>query len=134
MSNTARRDAVSKSKLRNDVSIPLNVVVVEITQYAPLLTDQLVKPPAGMVVAFVRLKMLREMFDPRVEQGDLRFGASRVVLASPMIRYDIGCFFFRERQGGILSLLPSNVRVFHFSFKYILAPRMSIGKLFNGGA
>jgi hypothetical protein len=72
--------SLSQSQTGNDVSISFQILFLQIIEQPSPLSDQLQQTPSGMMVFFVRLEMLRQVFDPGAQKSDLDLGRTRIVL------------------------------------------------------
>jgi len=61
------------------ISVTFNIIIFNVVEQSSSLTYQLQKAAAGMMILFVRFKMLGQIFDPCTEQGNLNFGRTRIL-------------------------------------------------------
>jgi len=75
----------SQTKTLNNLSVPFNILIFQIVQKSPPLTDQLQQAPTGMMVLFVDLEMIRQVFNSCTQKRNLDFGRSRILLVQLII-------------------------------------------------
>ena len=73
----------------HDRSVSLDVGLHEIRLEPTLLTDHLAQATAGVMITLVRAKVLGEVLDTGVEQCDLDFGSSRILLVLAVLGNDL---------------------------------------------
>jgi hypothetical protein len=74
--------------------VPLFIPALQIVQKAPARTHHLDQPIAGAVILAVDFQMLREVFHPPRQKGDLYLAGTRILLVSLILFSNrfFGCF------------------------------------------
>ena len=85
-----------------DGTIPLDVLLLQVVEKAPALTDHLEKAATAVMVVLVVGKVLVEVVDPLGKQRDLHLGGTGITLVEGMLGDDflfglgyISSFYFR---------------------------------------
>ena len=76
---------LAKTELRDEISVPLTVLVTEIVEQRPTLVDHHQQPAARMIVLLVVLEVLGQVADTLGEDRDLDFGRTRIAFGAGMI-------------------------------------------------
>jgi hypothetical protein len=80
----------SDSQLRDDLTVPLDVGLLQVVQQPTPLTDELQKATTGVVVLLVDLEVLGEVPDALGEKRDLHLGRSGIRLTALVVADDLG--------------------------------------------
>src|SRR5918995_6923135 len=88
----------TKSELRHDLSIPLDVLSSQVLEESTPAPHEHQEPAPGRMVLGVGLQVLGEVRDPPAEHGDLHLGRTGVRVGTPVLRDDLGLLGLGERH------------------------------------
>src|ERR1051325_10161079 len=87
-----------QAELLDQVSVALEVTLLQVLQEAATPADELEQASARMVVFRVSSEMLGELVDASREERDLHVGRAGVLLAAPVLADDVLLRFLGEGQ------------------------------------
>ena len=65
-------------QLLNQGAVPLHIHLFQVVQEVPPLTHEFQETPAGVMILYMGLEMLRQVIDPLAQDSDLDLGRPRV--------------------------------------------------------
>src|SRR5262245_5772247 len=90
------------AQLRDQFSVSLHVLALEVVQKSPAAPDQLEQAAPRVMVLRMRPEVLRELVDALREERDLDLGRARVRLRAPVAPDDLQLCFLGQSQTGLL--------------------------------
>ena len=94
---------LSDTQLGDQGTIALDVLLLQVVQQAPALTDHLQQAPVGVLILGVVLHVNGQLVDPLGQNGDLDLGRTGVGLMGTVGVNDSSLLFFAQNSVFLLS-------------------------------
>src|SRR5665213_212297 len=100
---------LAQAELADELAVALEVLVLQVDEQAPALTDLHQQAAAAVVVLLVDLEVLVELVDRRGQNCDLDVGRAGVVGAAAVLGREARLFVFGQGHGVTVSFSDSRV-------------------------